>query len=361
MRTSLLRRLSIRVRILLVGGFVVGSLLPPYVPDAALSASDDNEDAPTPQFLFVEEGFLMKSSSLGQQGTRLAFSQTLMHTVQQGESLAAIAKRYNIDVKTIQWANNLKSGASVKPGQELTILPVNGVLHTVRTGQTLNRIAQLYDVPATDIARQNSVRGGFIVAGQELIIPGAKPVVNPDTVAVIPPPPSMQRLPLQFNDRLPSTSLRLPDGATVTPSAKPGSNVFKQVPLETTEVTGTLLQMPCANCSFTQYYRAGHYAVDIQTRGGGPVYASENGTVIRAATGWNGGYGNVVEIDHGNGLVTLYAHNKELYVNVGDTVARGQKIAWMGNTGFVYGVTGIHIHFEVRKNGVKKNPLLYLQ
>jgi murein DD-endopeptidase MepM/ murein hydrolase activator NlpD len=119
--------------------------------------------------------------------------------------------------------------------------------------------------------------------------------------------------------------------------------------------------MPCNNCAYTQYFHPGHYAVDIQTKGGGPIFAAEAGTVIRAETGWNGGYGNVIEIDHGNGLVTLYGHNKELYVKVGDTVARGQEISWMGNTGQVYGATGIHVHFEVRVNGVKKNPLLYLK
>ena len=84
-------------------------------------------------------------------------------------------------------------------------------------------------------------------------------------------------------------------------------------------------------------------------------------TRVASEYGWNGGYGNVIEIDHGNGLVTLYAHNKDLYVKVGNNVSRGQHIASMGNTGLVYGKTGIHVHFEVRLNGVKKNPLLYLE
>jgi murein DD-endopeptidase MepM/ murein hydrolase activator NlpD len=68
----------------------------------------------------------------------------------------------------------------------------------------------------------------------------------------------------------------------------------------------------------------------------------------------------VVEIDHGNGLITLYGHNKELYVQKGDTVTRGQAISFMGNTGRVHGPTGIHLHFEVHVNGVKKNPMIYL-
>ena len=101
--------------------------------------------------------------------------------------------------------------------------------------------------------------------------------------------------------------------------------------------------------------------MDMQERGGGPIYAAEAGTIPRADYGWNGGYGNVIEIDHGNELTTLYGHNKKLYVTEGDYVQRGQKIADMGNTGLVYGATGIHVHFEVISRGVKKNPLLYIE
>jgi murein DD-endopeptidase MepM/ murein hydrolase activator NlpD len=125
--------------------------------------------------------------------------------------------------------------------------------------------------------------------------------------------------------------------------------------------TAGIFQNPCNNCSITQYYHPGHYALDIQTKGDiRPIFAAEAGTVIRAETGWNGGYGNVIEIDHGNGVVTLYGHNEVLYVQKGDVVTRGQEIAKMGHTGRVYGATGIHTHFEVRVNGVKKNPMLYL-
>jgi murein DD-endopeptidase MepM/ murein hydrolase activator NlpD len=101
--------------------------------------------------------------------------------------------------------------------------------------------------------------------------------------------------------------------------------------------------------------------VDLARNGGGPIFAAEDGVVVRADYGWNGGYGNVVEIDHGNGLVTLYAHNRELHVREGAAVRRGDVIATMGKTGRVYGRTGVHVHFEVIQNGVKKNPNLYLQ
>ncbi|MDO8649612.1 MAG: peptidoglycan DD-metalloendopeptidase family protein [Candidatus Peregrinibacteria bacterium] len=337
MHTPPQRWLSLRVRILCAVVFVVGSLLPPYVPKAALSVPEA-EESPD-QFLFVEDGFLMKSSSLGEQGARLAYTEGIVHQVKDGDSLERIAQRYGIAVQTIQWANNLQPNVPIRPDQELLILPVNGVLHTVKRGQNLSAISQLYDIPVEEISRQNSIDGGFIVAGQQLIIPGGRPIVVPTQVA--------QKPPVKKDPTTPQPT---------TPAGTPA-------PPEAVEATATegVLQMPCNNCFYTQYYHAGHWAVDIQTKGGGPIFAAEGGTVLRADTGWNGGYGNVIEVDHGNGLITVYGHNKELYVKEGDKVTRGQVISWMGNTGLVYGQTGIHIHFEVILNGVKKNPLLYLK
>jgi len=121
---------------------------------------------------------------------------------------------------------------------------------------------------------------------------------------------------------------------------------------------GGTLFFPCKG-RYTQYYHYGHYAVDIAEAGGSPIWAANSGVVIKAQGGWNGGYGNMVIIDHGNGMKTLYAHFREIYVNVGQHVARGQTIGYMGNTGRVYGRTGIHLHFEVIVNGTKQNPRAY--
>lgn len=334
--------LALRIRLLCIGIFVIGSLLPPYVPKEAQAQPDDGLPEESPQFLLVEDGFLMKSSSLTQQGSRRAYAEGIIHTVAPGESVEKIAGRYGIRADTIRWANKLDGSSVLRPGQELIILPVDGVLHTVTRGQTLTRIAELYDIPPSEIAAQNNIQGGFIIAGQELIIPGGRPVVVKPTQVAVQPTPVKPTGGQTGAPRPAPQSPGAPTGAKADPSAG-------------------ILQMPCNGCTYTQYYHPGHYAVDIQQRGGGPIFAAEAGIVIRAETGWNGGYGNVIEVDHGNGLVTLYAHNKELYVKVGDSVTRGQEIAWMGNTGRVYGKTGIHVHFEVRVDGVKKNPVLYLK
>jgi murein DD-endopeptidase MepM/ murein hydrolase activator NlpD len=98
-----------------------------------------------------------------------------------------------------------------------------------------------------------------------------------------------------------------------------------------------------------------HEGIDIAVPSGTPVVASASGTVIVA--GWMGGYGNLVVVDHGNGVATAYGHNTSIAAGVGQQVAQGQLIAYSGNTGHS---TGPHIHFEVRINGSPVDPLGYL-
>ncbi len=98
-----------------------------------------------------------------------------------------------------------------------------------------------------------------------------------------------------------------------------------------------------------------HEGIDISVSSGTPVVASAAGTVI--AAGWMGGYGNLVLIDHGNGIATAYGHNTSVAVSAGQFVAQGQLIAYSGNTGHS---TGPHVHFEVRVNGSPVDPLGYL-
>ena len=98
-----------------------------------------------------------------------------------------------------------------------------------------------------------------------------------------------------------------------------------------------------------------HKGIDIAAPRGTPVYAADGGTVTYA--GWMSGYGYLVRINHGNGYETYYGHNSSLTVSVGQKVYKGQQIARVGSTG---NSTGNHCHFEIRYNGVAKNPLNYL-
>ena len=108
------------------------------------------------------------------------------------------------------------------------------------------------------------------------------------------------------------------------------------------------------NCDYWGYY--GHNGVDLGGASGTPIYAYMGGTVVFA--GWDTtGYGNCVKINHGNGLVTIYAHASALYVTAGQVVNAGDTIAGIGMTGWA---TGNHLHFEVKLNGVSVNPWPYL-
>ena len=121
---------------------------------------------------------------------------------------------------------------------------------------------------------------------------------------------------------------------------------------------------PC-NGPFTSYYgwrthpifgtTKYHSGMDIAVDSGTPIHAADSGTVVYS--GWLGGYGNCVMIDHGGGLVTLYAHNSALNVGEGQYVSKGTVVAYAGSTGYS---TGPHCHFEVRLHGELTEPLNYL-
>jgi murein DD-endopeptidase MepM/ murein hydrolase activator NlpD len=98
-----------------------------------------------------------------------------------------------------------------------------------------------------------------------------------------------------------------------------------------------------------------HEGIDIAAGSGTPIWAAAAGTVIHA--GWLGGYGNLVVVDHGNGLATAYAHASAILVAVGQHVSQGETVSLVGSTG---NSSGPHLHFEVRVNGVAVDPLLYL-
>lgn len=112
--------------------------------------------------------------------------------------------------------------------------------------------------------------------------------------------------------------------------------------------------------AITQGFKEGHLGIDIANRNMPDILASADGTVISTATGYNEGYGNAVIIDHGNGFQTHYSHLSEFSVKEGDTVTQGQVIGVMGNTGRVYGTTGICLHFELIYNGEKVKPQNYI-
>jgi murein DD-endopeptidase MepM/ murein hydrolase activator NlpD len=269
------------------------------------------------------DGYLMKINPQTGNASRIGMTDYAIHTVEGGETLSEIAKRYGLGVETIMWENNIGNANTIISGQKLVIPPVDGVSYTTKEGDTLEKLAKKYDIGVDAIIAQNNLESDVIAKGQALFLPGAKPII---TVAASRPAVSVG-----------SSSVALNNSDDIPVGEKP-------------------FIVPTRG-DFTQGYRAGHYAVDIADVEKPPVWAAGSGTVIKASSGtWGGGYGNHIIIDHGNGLQTLYAHLDHLTVSEGDWVEQGQVVGQMGNTGRVYGATGIHLHFEVIKNGVKQYP-----
>jgi murein DD-endopeptidase MepM/ murein hydrolase activator NlpD len=98
-----------------------------------------------------------------------------------------------------------------------------------------------------------------------------------------------------------------------------------------------------------------HPGIDIATSMGTPIFATADGEVVQS--GWSGGYGNIVQINHGNGIETIYGHNSRVIVNAGQYVKKGQIICYSGNTGRS---TGPHLHYEIRVNGTAVDPIRFL-
>lgn len=307
-------------------GLFFFSLVPQFaVSSFRLSEAENFENEGGGEILFLEDGFLKKPEKWTVAGDRSDVADILEYTIEEGDVMSEIAQRFGVSEETILQNNGFPDKNAIKPGTKLKIPATDGLVHTVARGETLLAIAQKYQVDVEKIMAQNQMEeGAGLFAGEEILIPGAKATK-----------------PVVARTSTPGNNVRL--SATGIPSGR--------------ETFGKLL-FPTSG-KYTQGYHYGHYAVDIAQNGGAPIWAAESGTVIRSDTGWNGGYGNVIIIDHGNGMQTLYAHNKEIYVSVGDVVARGQPIAYMGHTGRVYGKTGIHLHFEVIVNGAKKNPTSY--
>jgi murein DD-endopeptidase MepM/ murein hydrolase activator NlpD len=250
------------------------------------------------------------------------------YVVQPGDSLGSIARQFGLMTSTIMSANGLSARSIIRPGQTLKIMPVDGVIYKTKSGDTLSKIAKTYSTDAEKIMAANGMADASSLAvGMELILPDGR--------APAPPPPAPSRIAGSLKD------------------------VFVPPPAAADVVgTGRLL-WPTAARRITQYFKYRHTGVDIAGPTGTSIYAADDGVV--SFSGWNsGGYGNMIIVDHGNGVLTRYAHASRNMVAAGDTVKRGDVIALMGSTGRS---TGPHLHFEVMLGNISRrvNPFDYIQ
>lgn len=328
----------------------------------SMQADDIDELAKNFDSVYVGEDGVLSNPILGTDDAgRITSNNLVEYTVKGGDTLGGIAARYGISTETLVGANGLKTNSMIKEGQTLKVLPVDGVLYTTDGDTTIADIAKKYSLDPVIVANQNDLADdASVLKGSQLILPGLKTSdVKPTIVADTTPAPSATVNTTAVAQKKPVT--------TTTPAKKPATTstnpIKKDAPVVEATEQGSSLVWPAASPVITQKFHSGHPAIDIcYTKGDHTtaIVAAKGGKVIKAQGGYNGGYGNMVIIDHGDGLRTLYAHMRELYVSVGQEVKAGQAVGWMGNTGRVYGRTGLHLHFEVIKNNVRMNPLSYL-
>jgi murein DD-endopeptidase MepM/ murein hydrolase activator NlpD len=285
---------------------------------------------------FLDDGTLLKPVAVN---TTVADGSALMETykVQSGDTLTGIASQFGVSMMTLWWANNLKSKDDLYLGQVLTIPPVSGLVLTVKASDTLASLAAEYDVQQQEILDANELEDPNLVVGQILAIPGAIGKAIPT------PKPTVSRSPS-------------PSSSSGSSSGRGGSS---RAPVA---YTGGAFTWPVSGGGnyISQYFRSGHYGLDIAADYGSPVRASGGGTVIFA--GWkNNGGGYQVWITHGSGLYTTYNHMSGVSVGGGQSVSEGQQVGRVGSSG---NSTGSHLHFEVWRGGIwnggsRINPLAY--
>ncbi len=283
-------------------------------------------------------------------------TQTENYTVQSGDAVATIARRFGVDVITVVRANNLSRSAAITPGDTLRIPATSGVFHIVKRGETLGQLAKLYKVEIETITQLNgNLR--TLSLGQELLIPGGKPLntsvttnrsatARTNTQTLVRADVPLSKIRNKAVDVY--QELRLSEQDTrQKPEDKPQTSVKST----------TKLLWPTDLRVINQYWGWAHTGIDIDGDYANATYAVADGVVTQA--GWNNsGYGLMILIDHQNGIKTRYAHHSKQFVKAGDVVKRGEVIGMVGTTGRS---TGTHLHFEVYVNGRRVNPLAYIK
>jgi murein DD-endopeptidase MepM/ murein hydrolase activator NlpD len=224
--------------------------------------------------------------------------------VKPGESLEEIAARFRTTPQIIAMHSKIQINSDLFDGQVLTVPEKQGILYKLKSGDTLAKVASTYKVSIEEVLLENHLEDpDLFPVGQKLFLPGA----------VLPDPPPIWYKPV----------------ASGVITSGFGWRTFPRF----------------------QFHEAWDLKANYE-----PVKAARSGKVIYS--GWMGGYGNVVIIEHTSELKTLYAHNSKLFVREGEYVLGGKVISRSGCTGYCFGA---HLHFEVIKNGTSVNPKTYIK
>ena len=297
--------------------FLSGNVFQDRLVEESIAQSDFFYSGQT-SVLFGEE------SVLTQRNKSFLLDEPLDYEVKEGDTLDTIGREFGISIETLKYTNDLASNY-VKTGQKLTIPKLDGTTHEVKSGtETIEQIARTYNVNPQTIVDFNYIDAPYdLKKGQILMIPDA---------------------------RITDTE-RFYAGSNVYDSSAYGIIPYAgPIP----EGTGTFL-WPVSGV-LTQGFHAYHPAIDLASPTGTAIVSADKGKIIRAGW-WTGGYGNAVQIDHGNGYISTYAHMSVISVSTGEDIEKGQKIGEIGSTGRS---TGPHLHLTIQIEGKYLNPLTVL-
>ncbi len=304
------------------------------------SVNPNKKDVDTSSKTAIVEGEALSSDNL--QGTDsdinsyMSSDKITTYTVKKGDTLDSVASDFSILKSTILYANTNIKNNTLKAGQVLIILPVDGVSYTIKKGDTISSIAKAYKAQANDIANYNDISDKTLKIGDKIIVPGGVA----KKVEAVPSTPKV-------------------DKKETNTENKPESKVEKQLQTAVTQeissgkgITGGYIwPFPSGTGRVSQRLHDDN-AYDFAAPKGTPIYAIQDGTVLIAdGSGYNGGYGLYVVIDFNDGGQAIFGHMSKVSTTNGEVVKKGDIIGYVGSTGRS---TGNHVHIGYR--GGKSNP-----
>ena len=270
------------------------------------------------------------------------------YVVAPGDSLWSISHNLNVDTETIRGSNNFKTSSALKPGVKLRIPNQDGVFYTLKDGEKIEDVAKRYRVSMTKTRLVNDeVDFSSLRTGDEIFLPGAKPeALRENKVAKV-------------QETKKSEPAKKSAPVKAASSSKPEKRQRGEVAVRASGFRWPVMGRINSPFGWRQHpvtrRRDFHTGIDIKANRNDAIKAAGSGKVVYS--GWMGGYGKVLVIEHSNGQSTLYAHCSTLLFGKGASVSSGQLIAKIGTTGRS---TGPHLHFEVRNGGSPVNPIKYL-
>ena len=295
---------------------------------------------------------------------------TVQYKVQKRDNVASIAKKFGVSQDTIKMNNTDVMNGRLKVGSTLTFPSQNGLYYKIQKGETLSKIAKKYGISVVDIVDNNNINPKRLKPGTTLYLKNVSlkkfQDVEERLIAASKPKEKVkekgkEKVKGSKKDSHQTTDTSIPTTHESKASKETAVEEENDYTPHESESFAFPVRYAGVSSPFGNRYHPVlrryilHTGVDLNAKYV-PLRAAKDGVVTFA--GYMSGYGKIIIIKHANGYETRYAHLSVISTNVGEHVNQGDLIGKTGNSGRV---TGPHLHFEIRYNGVPKNPMKYLR